>query len=207
MMTDMAGKGPAIVWRGPVDADLAVVLDPAGEASHGELPATWRPLTDRLRIGWVRLPADGPGLAALNSILSETPGRRVHIVTSGTATEPVLWVAGAQARKVKSFVAIDPESCAPDSTWGEWARGLEDEGAVVRCFQTAQEDVDLRRPPPAPLGLPEVVGWVAETIAATEPPSSRMRDTLARGLRVLRRRHAADAVRARRTTASRTPPP
>lgn len=204
MMTDMAARGPAIVWRGPVDADLAVVLDPAGEASHGELPATWRPLTDRLRIGWVRLPADGPGLAALASILSETPGRRVHIVTSGAATEPVLWVAGAQPRKVKSFVAIDPESCAPDSPWGEWARVLEDEGAVVRCFQTAQEDVDLRRPPPAPLGLPEVVAWVAETIAATEPPSSGLRDSIGRGLRAMRRHRGADGARARRTTGFRT---
>ncbi len=121
------------------------------------------------------------------------------------ATEPALWVAGAQARKVKSFVAVDPESCAPDSPWGEWARGLQDEGAVVRCFQTAQEDVDLRRPPPAPLGLPEVVAWVAETIAATVSSSSGLRYTIARGLRAMRRHRAAGGARAPRTTTSRIP--
>ena len=40
-------EGPAVVTAGDPSGPKVIVLDPAGAAKHGELPATWRPLTEK----------------------------------------------------------------------------------------------------------------------------------------------------------------
>lgn len=169
-----AKDGPALVWRGdPAYADggrggVVIVLDPAGEASHGELPATWRPLTEALRIGWVRLPADGAGVAAADAALAGLPGRSAHLVTSGLGTELALRLAAARASGVRSVFLVDPEPCdgslagaasVERSAWWEDADlgvDLADSGVVVRVFHSDGLGIAA----PAPLGLPQVVDWV-----------------------------------------------
>ena len=42
--------GPALVWQGPRDAPVLLVLDAAGEPGRDRLPATWRPLAEHLRM-------------------------------------------------------------------------------------------------------------------------------------------------------------
>lgn len=176
-----AKDGPALVWRGDVanaDGDrggVVIVLDPAGEASHGELPATWRPLTAALRIGWVRLPADGAGFAAAAAALADLPGRSTHLVTSGLGTELALRLATGRAPDVRSVLLVDPEPCDGSlaradaaerrAWWADSALGadLAESGVRVRVFHS--DGLGLAGSAPAPLGLPEVVDWVRGVVA------------------------------------------
>lgn len=80
-------EGPSVVWAGPPDAPAVVVLDPAGVGRHGDLPGTWRPLTEHLQVMWCRLPATDEPWHEVDEVLSEFAGRSV----------PVHLVAGAAA--------------------------------------------------------------------------------------------------------------
>ncbi|MFD0207256.1 MULTISPECIES: hypothetical protein [Saccharothrix] len=79
--------GPSVVWAGPPDAPAVIVLDPAGVGRHGDLPGTWRPLTDHLQVMWCRLPAADEPWHEVDEVLSEFADRSV----------PVHLVAGAAA--------------------------------------------------------------------------------------------------------------
>ncbi|QQQ78566.1 hypothetical protein IOD16_08980 [Saccharothrix sp. 6-C] len=79
--------GPSVVWAGPPDAPAVVVLDPAGVGRHGDLPGTWRPLTEHLQVMWCRLPAADEPWQEVDEVLSEFADRAV----------PVHLVAGAAA--------------------------------------------------------------------------------------------------------------
>ncbi|MEU4448178.1 hypothetical protein AB0K14_36590 [Actinosynnema sp. NPDC050801] len=79
--------GPSVVWAGPPDAPAVVVLDPAGVGRHGDLPGTWRPLTEYLQVMWCRLPAADEPWHEVDEVLSEFADRAV----------PVHLVAGAAA--------------------------------------------------------------------------------------------------------------
>jgi len=169
-----ARDGPALVWRGAaasagrIPGAVVIVLDPAGEASHGELPATWRPLTETLRIGWVRLPADGAGVAAADAVLADLPGRNAHLVTSGLGTELALRLAAGRASGVGSVFLVDPEpfdgsltgadSVERSAWWKDAGLGAElaEKGVLVRVFHSDGLGIAA----PAPLGLPQVVDWV-----------------------------------------------
>ncbi|MDQ2584210.1 hypothetical protein CKY47_09495 [Saccharothrix yanglingensis] len=74
-----------MVWAGPADAPAVVVLDPAGVGVHGDLPATWRPLTEYLQVMWCRLPASEAG--EVDEVLREFEGRAVpvHVVAGAAA--------------------------------------------------------------------------------------------------------------------------
>ncbi|MFE9747675.1 hypothetical protein ACFYOT_22455 [Saccharothrix saharensis] len=80
-------EGPSVVWAGPPDAPAVVVLDPAGVGRHGDLPGTWRPLTEHLQVMWCRLPATDEPWHEVDEVLSEFADRSV----------PVHLVAGAAA--------------------------------------------------------------------------------------------------------------
>ncbi|MFJ6672869.1 hypothetical protein ACIQMJ_17300 [Actinosynnema sp. NPDC091369] len=80
-------EGPSVVWAGPPDAPAVVVLDPAGVGRHGDLPGTWRPLTEHLQVMWCRLPATDEPWHEVDEVLSEFADRAV----------PVHLVAGAAA--------------------------------------------------------------------------------------------------------------
>ncbi|WP_053715992.1 hypothetical protein [Saccharothrix sp. NRRL B-16348] len=79
--------GPSVVWAGPPDAPAVIVLDPAGVGRHGDLPGTWRPLTEYLQVMWCRLPAADEPWHEVDEVLSEFADRNV----------PVHLVAGAAA--------------------------------------------------------------------------------------------------------------
>ena len=84
---DPRSGGPSVVWAGPPDAPAVVVLDPAGVGRHGDLPGTWRPLTEYLQVMWCRLPAADEPWHEVDEVLSEFADRAV----------PVHLVAGAAA--------------------------------------------------------------------------------------------------------------
>ncbi|MFE2756471.1 hypothetical protein ACFXGA_31180 [Actinosynnema sp. NPDC059335] len=79
--------GPSVVWAGPPDAPAVVVLDPAGVGRHGELPGTWRPLTEHLQVMWCRLPAADEPWDEVDEVLSEFADRAVpvHVVAGAAA--------------------------------------------------------------------------------------------------------------------------
>lgn len=155
--------GPAIVWEGPTDAPTVLVIDPAGEAKHG-LPATWRPLTEHLRIGWCRVTAAANVEQALAQLDS------AHLVTSGTGAGPVLGLALRHVDRMRSVVLVDP---APvDALRDE----LAERGVPVRAFASGEDDPALRMEPPAPLGHPDVVGRIVETLLTLEPEHGEIAD-------------------------------
>jgi hypothetical protein len=139
--------GPSAVWAGPKDAPAVVVLDPAGVGRHGDLPATWRPLTEHLQVLWCRLPAaDGPW-REVSDVLAEFEGRDVpvHLLTSGPAAASALYLAHRYRAFVRSVLLVDPEE-GPDRTTGH--------AADVRVIS--------RRP--VPLGHPDVVVEVVRVL-------------------------------------------
>lgn len=145
---------PGLVWHGPENGLTVLVLDLGGLADHGALPATWRPLAEHLRIGWNRY----AGLDGIDAMLAGLGP--VHLVSSGRATEAVLRLAVRHADQVRSVVVVDPTPTA-EAVRGELAK----EGVVLRTFisdRTVRVD-------PAPLGHPDVVGRIVETLLAVEP--------------------------------------
>ena len=83
--------GPTVVWAGPPDAPAVIVLDPAGVGRHGDLPGTWRPLTEYLQVMWCRLPAaDEPRAAVLATVVLALVRRAlVDAVAEGVDPSPV----------------------------------------------------------------------------------------------------------------------
>lgn len=171
------GMGPSVVWRGPERAPVVLVLDPAGEAKHDELPATWRPLAEHLRVGWCRLPADVGDEPSVEDILGGLSDR-VHLVASGSAAEPALRLA-MEFPVVHTVVVVDPapaESAAErlddyGSTADWWDRATEEtrsalhaRGVRVGAFLSRESDPAVRVEPPVPLGHPDVVGRVVQTL-------------------------------------------
>lgn len=156
--------GPAVVWHGD-GAESVLVLDPAGEAKHSELPGTWRPLAEHLRVGWYRLPAGHE-----NPSFDTTP---VHLVASGTAALPALELAEEHADVVRSVIVFDPTSAeqAPDTDWWDadtepQRRRLADRDVQVRCFVSRHDDPTMRTRRPVPLGHPHVVGRLTQLLAS-----------------------------------------
>ncbi|HEX6342997.1 hypothetical protein [Umezawaea sp.] len=139
--------GPSAMWAGPRDAPAVVVLDPAGVGRHGDLPATWLPLSEHLQVLWCRLPAaDGPW-REVSDVLEEFEGRGVpvHVLTSGPAAASALYLADRHRDLVRSVLLVDPEE-GPDRTTG----------------QAADVRVIVRRP--LPLGHPDVVVEVVRVL-------------------------------------------
>ncbi|MBY8848294.1 hypothetical protein K7G98_06490 [Saccharothrix sp. MB29] len=70
-----------MVWAGPADAPAVVVLDPAGVGVHGDLPATWRPLTGTCRSCGADCPRPRP--ARWTRCCASSGSRRaVHVVAA-----------------------------------------------------------------------------------------------------------------------------
>ncbi|RKT54022.1 hypothetical protein [Saccharothrix australiensis] len=110
-MSGIETEGPSVVWAGPSDAPVVLVLDPAGAAPHGELPATWRPLTEHLRVAWCRLPVADDSLREAEAVLADLRGRDVHVVAGAAAGSGVGDLANRhrdQVRSVQTFAAPLP---------------------------------------------------------------------------------------------------
>lgn len=178
---EVRGAGPAVVWQGPRSAPLVLVLDPAGEAKHEALPATWRPLAEYLRIGWCRLPAEVTGEPSVENILDQT-SQRVHLVAAATAAEAALRLAEEHPDLVRSVVVADPAPVrrpvtsaiagGPDGSDTDWwdadtadqRQRLLAQGVRVAAFVSRETDPAVRVEPPVPLGHPDVVGRVVQLL-------------------------------------------
>lgn len=175
-----------MVWQGPEGAPVVLVLDPAGEAKHETLPATWRPLAEHLRIGWCRLPAGFGDTPSVEDLLRGVQ-QRVHLVAAATAAEPALRLAHEYVGQVRSVVAIDPAPVSAPETGPDTAPGsgggpaspaadwwdeatarrrqdLRTHGVRVAAFVSRETDPAMRVEPPVPLGHPDVVGRVLQLL-------------------------------------------
>ncbi|NUT48168.1 MAG: hypothetical protein HOV94_12790, partial [Saccharothrix sp.] len=103
--------GPSVVWAGPTDAPAVVVLDPAGVGRHGDLPGTWRPLTEHLQVMWCRLPAADEPWHEVDEVLSEFAGRDVpvHVVAGAAAGAEV----GELLRRHEDLISSAQTFAAP----------------------------------------------------------------------------------------------
>ncbi|GHF38861.1 hypothetical protein FHX82_006602 [Amycolatopsis bartoniae] len=170
--------GPAVVTEGTLDGPIVLVLDPAGEAKHDGLPATWRDQLDNWRVIWCRVPAEG-GLTEAGEILTDPPGSgKVHVVTSGPCADEALRLAEAHPDSVRSVLLVDPGASgyvesghgdAADEHWSQeteqrrWA--LTRSGVDVRIVAHSTGGPRDRIPAPLPLGHPDVVAGIQQSIA------------------------------------------
>lgn len=144
-------SGPGVVVEGPPDAPTVLVIDPAGAASHGEIPATWRELTDHLRVVWLRAPAAPDWLSTMDRVLTRHHGDRatIDVVTSGPLAGQVLDLASRHRSLVRSLLLVDPET------------GRKVEGLDVRVIAVTDEG-------PAPIGHPDVVVAVVRELLSLD---------------------------------------
>ncbi|GLZ30032.1 hypothetical protein Lesp02_22220 [Lentzea sp. NBRC 105346] len=145
--------GPGVVVEGPPHAPTVLVIDPAGAGSHGEIPATWRELTEHLRVVWLRAPAAPAWVSTMDEVL--TRHRRdkasLDIVTSGPIAAEVLSLASRHRELIRAVLLVDPE--VPD---------LSAEGVDVRVVAAHGDES------PLPLGHPDVVIAVVRSLLALD---------------------------------------
>jgi hypothetical protein len=171
--------GPPAVTEGTPGRPIVLVLDPTGAAKHEALPATWRPFGDRWQIVWCRLPADG-GLSEADEILTDppTPGRIAHVVTSGPYGEAALGLAERHPGTVRSVLLVDPAATGyievgdcgvADEHWEKEIAprraALNRSGIEVRVVAHSEGGERDRVPAPLPLGHPDVVEAVQQSVA------------------------------------------
>lgn len=147
--------GPMVLREGPAGATTVLVLDPAGIGKHGELPPTWEPITEVLRVVWCRLPAADFDANEVSALLDEAGGTTVHVVTSGSVAAEVLSLARDRADSVRSVFLVDPE---PDADSLAGPIGLAGtEGIEVRTIAENRDPAEDIGADPLPLGHPAVV--------------------------------------------------
>jgi hypothetical protein len=164
---DARAAGPVLVRKGPRNAPIVLVIDPAGEAKHDELPATWRPLAEHLDLIWCRLPASlrqGVRTSDLIATLDTTVPRRVHVVAGGLAVAPAIALAAAHLDVVASMVLVDPPADLRDGV-AELADQISAEGTSVRLLVG---DHAGPHEPPLPIGHPDVVQAVVRTLIESD---------------------------------------
>ncbi|GAB2833788.1 hypothetical protein [Lentzea nigeriaca] len=145
--------GPGVVADGPAGAATVLVIDPAGEASHDEIPATWRELADRLRIVWLRVPAAPEWKSTVDKVLDkhrDDPRTVLHVVTSGPVAADVIDLVRHHEDLVRSVLLVDPE--------------VEVHEPFAHVVVRSHGGPDDRIPAPLPLGHPDVVFNVVKAL-------------------------------------------
>jgi hypothetical protein len=178
-------EGPETVIEGEPGRPLVIVLDPAGAAKHGELPATWRPFTYQRSIVWCRLPTDG-ALTRADEILGGEAGSGpiTDVVASGPFAGTALRLAEQHADAVRALLLVDPaadrshEADLAEEADEDWERrnaerigALEAKGVTVRVIAHSSGSEFDRVPAPLPLGHPNVVAALTKTFDVLEQPS------------------------------------
>lgn len=169
--------GPAVVTEGTPDGPIVLVLDPAGEAKHEGLPATWRDELDSWLVIWCRVPSEG-GLGGAEQFLTDPPGNRktVHVLASGLCADEALRLAEAHPEAVRSVLLVDPGASrlgeAGDDVDEKWEQDNEQRrweltrsGVDIRVVARSSGGARDRIPAPLPLGHPDVVTGVKTAIA------------------------------------------
>jgi pimeloyl-ACP methyl ester carboxylesterase len=156
---DIRADGPPVVQKGPTGQTAVVVLDPLGDAKHGELPATWRSLAEDVDVVWLRLPTmlrDGSDARSVVDDLDRA-GRTLHIVGCCEAALLALTLARKHESAVRSLVLVDPP----------WPPG--DKG-IVRDFigdlPLPVSEVATGPDEALPIGHPEVVRAVLQALVS-----------------------------------------
>ncbi|WP_053734761.1 hypothetical protein [Nocardia sp. NRRL S-836] len=130
------------------------MIDPAGEALHDGIPATWRTLTDTLRIVWLRVPAAPGWQSTVDKVLTahrdDTAPARLDVVCSGPIAADVVDLVRGHEHLVNSVLLVDPET--------------EVSAPFARVIARSDDTSDDRIPAPLPLGHPDVVNAVAEQV-------------------------------------------
>lgn len=145
--------GPGVVADGPAGAATVLVIDPAGEALHDEIPATWRPLADTLRVVWLRVPAAPSWKSTVDKVLTmhrDDTSTMLDVVTSGPLAADVIDLVRGHSDLVRSVLLVDPETDV-DFPLAQ---------VVVRSHQAP----DNRIAAPLPLGHPDVVSAVVKAL-------------------------------------------
>jgi hypothetical protein len=158
--------GPAMVAKGPDHGPVVVVLDPSGDAKHGELPATWRPLTEDIGVVWWRLPSALRAGPTDDRLLDDLPGHhdRVYLVGVHDAALLTLSLAAGHRDLVRLVVLVDPPW--PEHDLSAMRRILHDPEPPVRQVRIDGTGDRL------PVGHPDVVAEVVRALvsADVEPP-------------------------------------
>ncbi|MGC7097776.1 hypothetical protein ACPZ19_24165 [Amycolatopsis lurida] len=100
-------EGPPIVTGGDPGHPTILVFDPDGLAKHGDLPATWRPLSEHRRIVWCRVPSDGALTEGAELLTGDGLTRPVHVVAGGVAVTPVRRLLDENPAEV-TLLLVDP---------------------------------------------------------------------------------------------------
>ncbi|MEU7479117.1 hypothetical protein AB0A63_24230 [Lentzea sp. NPDC042327] len=130
------------------------MIDPAGEAPHEGIPATWRPFTDTLRVVWLRVPAAPEWKSTVDKVLAahhdDDAPVRLDVVCSGPLAADVVDLVGRHEHLVNSVLLVDPET--------------EVTAPFARVIARSDDSADDRIPAPLPLGHPDVVSAVTEQL-------------------------------------------
>jgi pimeloyl-ACP methyl ester carboxylesterase len=156
--------GPAVVRKGPAGQPAVVVLDPRGDAKHGELPATWRSLAEDVEVVWWRLPTmvrEGRDVGSLIADLAVDG--RLYLVGAGDAALLTLSLAGQYRAGVVSVVLVDPP-WPDDVEAGQ--RLVDDPSLQVAQVWTDPEDM-------LPIGHPDVVRAVLLALLSADLTPTR----------------------------------
>ncbi|MFI5606963.1 hypothetical protein [Amycolatopsis sp. NPDC051903] len=172
-------EGPALVTGGTPGARRLVVLDPAGEAKHDDLPPTWRPLAADHEIFWCRLPVESGAREAALALAAPADARHLaDVVASGPDAGEALRLAHEHRDHVRSVLLVDPaaegvvspgDALAADEGWlaahGNEIARLRDAGIDVELVAHTTDTPDDRIPAPLPLGHPRVAEGVRTALA------------------------------------------
>jgi hypothetical protein len=145
--------GPGVVADGPAGAATVLVIDPAGEASHDEIPATWRELAGQLRVVWLRVPAAPGWKSTVDKVLTmhrDDTRTVLDVVTSGPVAADVIDLVRGHEDLVRSVLLVDPE--------------VETDSPFARVVVRSHDAPDDRIPAPLPLGHPDVVSGVIKAL-------------------------------------------
>lgn len=154
-------EGPAVVADGDLEGPKIVVLDPAGEGKHDELPATWRPFTARRQVIWCRLPVDG-ALSQAEDVLGDADpeGPPIDVVASGSAAGDALRLAERHPGALGHVLLVDPETAETSALADRVRSG----GTAVEVLPHSTGEPFNRVPPPLPLGHPDVVAAITKIL-------------------------------------------
>lgn len=156
---DVRADGPPVVHKGPTGRTAVVVLDPLGDAKHGELPATWRSLAEDVDVVWLRLPTmlrDGGDARSVLEDL-EREGRTLHLVGCGDAALLALSLARRHESTARSLVLVDPPWPSTDVSMAREVVG--DIALDVRQVETGPDAA-------LPIGHPDVVRAVLQALVS-----------------------------------------